>query len=451
MADYLDEIAAFAADTRYEDIPPAAIEAGKWILLDTIGGMLAGSTLAETRKLAELAARRSGRPVSTLVGFHEQADPLYAAMVNSTSACSYETDEGNRMGGGHPAIHVIPPALAEAEAMHASGKQLLETLIVSYEVMSRLAAGGSPSRWPVHSHGTHGSPGSAAAVAHLRGHDVGSMRRVLGLAACMSPATTWQVCFEGATVRNLFSAESCLLGMMAVDLEACGYTGAADGPAEMFGQVLGRGSYDTERVLRDLGSEWRVTTNYFKLHASCAITHPALDATFDILARHPLTPDEIAAVEVHTGGIAAHLAYNDPANMLSAKFSFPYSVAAAVVLRDTGIESFRVPALDDPAIRVLAKRVTVHDDPKWSAHSPAPRATRVEIRLKSGELLKSETRIVRGDAANPVDRAVLLEKFRFPASQRCGDAAAEAVCESVMNIDRTSDVATLHDILTGGE
>jgi hypothetical protein len=45
MADYLDEIAAFAADTRYEDIPPAAIEAGTWILLDTIGGMLASSTL----------------------------------------------------------------------------------------------------------------------------------------------------------------------------------------------------------------------------------------------------------------------------------------------------------------------------------------------------------------------------------------------------------------------
>jgi 2-methylcitrate dehydratase PrpD len=450
MADYLDEIAAFAAGTRYEDIPAAALDAGRWILLDTIGGMLASSTLPETRRFAALAAARGGRPVSTLVGFPERADPLFAAMLNSASACSYETDEGNRHGGGHPAIHVVPPALAEAEAQRASGRRLLATIVVAYEVMSRLAAGG-PSRWPVHSHGTHGSPGAAVAVAHLRGHDAASLRRTLNLAACMSPATTWQVCFEGGTVRNLFSAESCLLGMLAVELAGCGYTGAADGPAEMFGRVLGQGGYDTARVLRDLGSEWRVTTNYFKLHASCAITHPALDATFDTLAARPLAAEEVAAVDVYSGGIARHLAYDDPANMLAAKFSIPYCVAAAVVRRDTGIEAFRPPALDDPAIRKLARRVTVHDDPDWAAAPTGSRVTRVEVRLTGGEVLRGEARIVRGDAANPVDRATLLEKFRFLAGQRGDAATAGALADRLLHVDAIDDVTALHDLLAGGD
>jgi 2-methylcitrate dehydratase PrpD len=449
MGDYLDAIARFAAETRYEDIPAEALDAARWIVLDTVGGMLASSTLDETRRFAELAAGRPGAPVSTLVGFDERADPLFAAMLNSTSACSYETDEGNRFGGGHPAIHVVPPALAEAEAQHAGGRRLLETVVVAYEVMSRLASGG-PSRWPVHSHGTHGSPGAAAAVAHLRGYDAPALRRVLNLAACMSPATTWQVCFEGGTVRNLYSGESCLLGMLAVDLAACGYTGAADGPAEMFGRVLGQGGYDTDRVVRDLGREWRVTTNYFKLHASCAITHPSLDATFNILTERPLTADEIAAIDVHQGGIARHLAYDDPANMLAAKFSIPYSVAAAVVLGDTGIAAFRGPALDDPAIRALAKRVAVHDDPDASSSPPASRVTRVEVRLRNGDVLRNETRIVRGDAANPVDRAVLLEKFRFLAGQRCDEAAVRTIHDGIMHIDDLEDVASLHGVLTGG-
>ena len=448
MPDYLDEIARFAAQTRYEDIPPEALDAGRWILLDTIGGMLASSTLAETRRFAELAAGRSGRAACTLVGFRERADPLFAAMVNATSACSYETDEGNRFGGGHPAIHVIPPALAAAEERRASGRQLLETIVVAYEVMSRLASG-SPARWPVHSHGTHGSPGAAVAVAHLRGHDAESMRRVLNLAACMSPATTWRVCFEGGTVRNLYPAESCLLGMLAVDLETCGYSGAADSPAEMFGRVLGQGDYDAERVVRGLGSDWRVTRNYFKLHASCAITHPALDAICDIIREHSPAPADIRTITVHAGGIAGEMAYDDPANMLSAKFSLPYCVAAAAVLRRTDIEAFRSPALDDPAIHDLARRVTVLVEPEISGRDPEAPPVRVTVMLRDGRMLRAETRVVRGDAANPVERSVLLEKFRYLAAQRCSETAVASVEDAVMGIDGIDDVSTLHGILTG--
>jgi 2-methylcitrate dehydratase PrpD len=445
MSDYLDQIAAFAADTRYEDIPAEVLDATRWILLDTVGGMLAGSTLPETAGFADMAAERSMACTSTLVGFERQADPMFAAMLNATSACSYETDEGNRLGGGHPAIHVIPPALATAQALHTSGRDLLATVAVAYEVMSRLASG-SPSRWPVHSHGTHGSPGAAVAVTRLRGMDARDVRRVLNLAACMSPATTWQVCFEGGTVRNLYPAESCMLGMLAVDLSCCGYTGAADGPAEMFGRVLGNGSYDRERVTRGLGSNWRVTANYFKLHASCAVTHPALDAVYDIVSQRPLAPDEIAAIEVHAGGIATHLGYDDPTNMLSAKFSIPYCVAAAIVLRDTGVDAFRDAALGNPVIRGLARRVSVRDDP-GAAPPPAHRRARVVIHLVGGETLTAETRVVRGDAANPVEHSVLLEKFRFLAGQRLSADRVEAARAAIMEIDALDDVGRLHDVL----
>ncbi len=446
MTDYLDDIARFAAETRLDDIPPEAVEAGKWIVLDTIGGMLAGSTLPEVREFAKLAAQRSRGGDCTLVGFGQRANPLFAAMLNATSACSYETDEGNRLGGGHPAIHVVPPALAEAQADGASGQKLLESVIVAYEVMSRLA-GGSPTRWPVHSHGTHGSPGAAAAVAHLRGHDSTAMRRLLNLAACMSPATTWQVCFQGGTVRNIFPAESCLLGMLAVDLDACGYTSMADGPAEMFGQVLGSGTYDTETVTRDLGRVWRVTTNYFKLHAACAITHPELDAITDILAARPLAAGDIAAIDVAAGGISGHMAYTDPTTMLGAKFSIPYSIAAAIVLGRTDIEAFRGPALEDTRIHELSRRVHVHIDPPISGRDPMAPPVTVTVTLHTGETLRGETRVVRGDAANPASHAELLAKFYFLAGQRCDTARARMIHDAVMSLERELDATALYSLL----
>src|SRR5262249_10171439 len=145
-----------------------------------------------------------------------------------------------------------------------------------------------------------------------------------------------------------------------------------------------------------------------------------------------------------------HLAYDDPTNMLAAKFSIPYSVAAAVVLRDTGVDAFRNPALEDPSIRELARRVTVHETADWTYQSGAPRVTRIDVHLKNGDVLHGETRFVRGDAANPVDRSVILEKFRYLAGHRSGDATVRAIEDRVLHIDEVDDVSSLHEILAGG-
>jgi 2-methylcitrate dehydratase PrpD len=180
------------------------------------------------------------------------------------------------------------------------------------------------------------------------------------------------------------------------------------------------------------------------------MTHPALDATENVLAERPLTADEIDEIDIHSGGIARYMAYDDPTNMLSAKFSIPYSVAAAVVMRNTGIEAVRNPALENPAIRELAARVKIHDTPDWASMGASPRVTRIDVKLRNGEVLNGETQFVRGDAANPVDRAVLLGKYRFLAGQRSGDDVIQAIHDRIMHIDQVEDVATLHDVLSGG-
>src|SRR5689334_13663654 len=102
VTDYLDTISAFVAElaaSRGAAISAEAREAGRWILLDTLGGMLASSTLPESQGFARLAQESSPGDAATLVGFDAGASARYAAMVNATTACSFETDEGNRFGG----------------------------------------------------------------------------------------------------------------------------------------------------------------------------------------------------------------------------------------------------------------------------------------------------------------------------------------------------------------
>ena len=164
MPAYLDRLSRFVCKTNLEGLEPATVTAAKSVVLDTIGAMLAGSRLPENEKLAQLAAKNGGQGPSTLLGQAGSATAVFAALSNATAGVALEMDEGNRLGGGHAAIHVIPVALAVAEERGSSGKEFLESVIVGYEVTSRIGTGTKVKK-TVHSHGTWGTIGSLTGVA----------------------------------------------------------------------------------------------------------------------------------------------------------------------------------------------------------------------------------------------------------------------------------------------
>src|ERR1051325_5127556 len=152
-SDYLDRLARMARRVRFDDLSPSAVAAAKAVVLDTLGAILAGSRLDENVKLADLVTERSGHRTATLIGHARKAEPMFAALANATAGVALEVDEGNRWGGGHPAIHVLPAALALAEERGADGPQVLAALVAGYDVSSRLG-GATVPRFNVHTHGT---------------------------------------------------------------------------------------------------------------------------------------------------------------------------------------------------------------------------------------------------------------------------------------------------------
>ena len=164
--EYLERLAAFVSETRLPDLAPEAVDAARTVALDTIGAIVAGSRLPENRNLAKLAVKMGGAGPASILGHRRQATATFAALANGAAGVALEMDEGNRLGGGHAAIHVIPPALAVAEETGASGRQFLESVIVGYETTARIGAG-TTVRSEVHSHGTWGTIGAAAATARL--------------------------------------------------------------------------------------------------------------------------------------------------------------------------------------------------------------------------------------------------------------------------------------------
>lgn len=447
---YLDRLAAFVCQTSCAHLSPAAVMAAKSVLLDTFGAIVAGSRLEENTRLARLVAERSPGGRASLLGHRLKADPMLAALVNATAGVALEVDEGNRFGGGHPAIHIIPALVAVGEEIGVDGPRLLESLIVGYEVISRLGTATVP-RFNLHSHGMWGTIGVAVAVAKLSHYDEGQIRQVMNLAASMSPANSWTPCFEGATIRNLYPGRATFQGILAVHLHRAGFTGLHDGPGDVYGILLGE-RFEPERVvegLEDARDEFpfRIEQNYFKFHACCLFNHPALDAVQAIAQTQPVAVQDVARITVTSIPFAARMAEAYPANMLAAKFSLPYAVAASMVTGRTDITAFNEATIGNPEIRELARKVEVRADPEMSMRRADYPSALVSIELKDGRVLSRSTTIVRGDAANPVPHEELVGKFRSLAGPVIGEVRAKAVLDSVTRVEELKDIRKLTALL----
>lgn len=445
--DYLDRLAGFAHGIALAGLPREVVEAAKRVVLDTLGAILAGSRLPENGRLARLGAERSTGGRATLLGHGLTADPMLAALANATAGVSLDVDEGNRFGGGHPAIHVLPAALAVAEEVGAGGRRLIESVVAGYEVASRVGGATRP-RFNVHSHGTWGTLGAAVAVATLHGYDAAQIREVVNLATSMSPANSWIPCFEGATIRNLYPGRASLQGILAVHLHRCGFTGPRDAPSDVFGVILGE-RFEAERVVEGLGEDYRIARNYFKFHACCLYNHPALDAVQSLAATERFAVRDVERITVVSIPFAERMTGRYPANSLAAKFSVPYAVAASLVTGRADVEAFDSSTIADARVRDLAARVEVRVDPEMSMQrSDYPTAT-VSVLLKDGRTVSRSTTVVRGDSANPAPPEALIEKFLALAGATVGASRAKTIVETVGVLEEIEDLQILTACLAG--
>ena len=441
MADYLDDLARFAVETTFEDLSSDAVDAARDVTLDTLGAITAGMEEPENSRLASWAAENMLPAVAGILATPYRASPMAAALVNSTAGVALEMDEGNRFGGGHPAIHVLPGLLAVAEQIGASGSELITALVVGYEVTSRLGGATTP-RPNVHSHGHWGAPGAAAAIARLRGWPADAVRGVINLAASMSPANTWTNAFEGATARNLYPGRSSMQGVLAVDLYQCGFTALDDAPSDVYGSILGE-SFNPAAAIAGLGGEYRIQQNYFKLHACCRYNHATLDAVVDAIAGASVAPDEIENVTVDVPWMLEGMLGGYPQNMLAAKFNVPYAVAAALVTGRTDVTVFRPDVIAQPPVRAVFDRVSVRIGSAQRQQAVTSPGASVEIRTRGGDTLTGAVTSIRGDYGSRIPRADLVDKFTYLVEPVLGTNRTQRAVELIDSLESVEDVRSV--------
>jgi 2-methylcitrate dehydratase PrpD len=441
-------LAAFAAGLQFDAIPTAVIRRTEDLLLDWLGSALAGKGARAVETLAAFveAMGPAGGPSEILI-HRRGSSPLMAAMVNAASSHVAEQDDVHNGSVFHPATVVFPPALAVAQALGASGQQLLTACVAGYEVGIRVGEFLGRSHYRVfHTTGTAGTLAAAAATGRLLGLDAAQMLHAFGSAGTQS-AGLWEFLRDAADSKQLHTAHAAGAGLTAAYLAQAGFTGAAHILDGAQGMAAGMSSdADPRRIADRLGTRWATAETSFKFHAACRHTHPAADALQQLMRTHALTADDLRHVtaHVHQAAIDVLGPVTDPQTVHQAKFSMGTVLGLIAVHQRAGLTEFDQ-HFRDPAVRAVHDHVTLQLDAEVDAAYPARWIGKVTVDTLDGRRLQATVLEPKGDPGNTLSRQELEEKAVQLALYRGGATRQEmtAVIGQIWTLPQLTHVAHL--------
>ena len=439
---YLERLAEFAARCRLDDLSAAARDRARWVLADCIPVIAAGMQQPEMKSFVEKQLAHAAAGNAWVIGSGRRAGALDAALLNGTAGTWLELDEGNLFAKGHPGIQVVPAAVALAQELGSSGADLLAAVALGYEVSARISRA-AETRLSIHPHGTYGVIGAAVAAARLKGFNSAQMLELLNAAATMGMATSRQTLLDGATVRNIFTGHSGFMGLTAVRLIECDFTGEIDGVGNVYGKVLSD-TFDRDKVVDDLGDEWLIAQSYFKLHPTGRYIHSAIDALEDLLSRIPggrLDVRQIERIEVRTYALAAMLAEKRVTSSFGSRFSVPFALASILYHGRSGLTSFDDAAVANADVQALAQRVDLQEDKTHTARYPRETPCDVRIVMRDGSLHAGTCVFMKGEPANPHSDQDLTTKFFDLGTPVWGVATTRKLFDALMDVDNMRDFA----------
>ena len=355
-------LAEQARALRLSDVPETVRTWARQCVLDYLGCAIAGAADPLVAiLLAEMQEDGAGGACS-VVGHASRLSAGSAATVNGAAAHALDFDDVNLAMPGHPSVAILPALLALAETLGSSGAALLTAFIAGYELQCRVGRTIAPGHYDgrgFHATATVGSFGAAAACAHLLGLDGERFAMTLGIAGTQAAGLKSMF---GTMCKPLHAGNASYHGLMAAKLAARGFTSRTDviECAQGFASTHSP-DFKPDRAFQDPPGGWWIANNLFKYHASCYMTHAAIESARMLRERHGLMLDQIDWVTVRVEESCDRICnIPSPRTALEAKFSLRLTTAMGLAGVDTSrLASYSEQTAADPVLVDLRDKVSL--------------------------------------------------------------------------------------------
>src|SRR6266446_4847731 len=448
-----EELSHYAYSLKYSDVPTNIVYESKKRIIDALGcgiGAFNAEPVKFSRKIAERAKVNNG---STLLGTEKTSTPDMAAFVNGIMIRYFDyNDTYLSKEPAHPSDN-LGACLSVANSERGTGKDLLLSIILAYEIQCRLcdAADIRHRGWD---HVCYGLPSTALAASKLMELDSKKMTQAMNLAlnshitmrqVRAGELSMWKGCsFANAARNGVFSALLAREGMT-------GPSPIFEGEMGFFNQVSG----PFEMNIDDFGGKngsFKIAETYLKffpaeIHSQTSIW-AALEARKEIEKPEDIISVEIASHEAGYTILGKDPEKWNPLTKETADHSLPYIVGMALLEGKIDNSTYSEKKFREPKILDFLKKITVVEDKTLSAMYPEAVANRVTVKLASGKVVSKQIDYHKGHPKNPMSDGEVEEKFQKLTRRILDRSRARRILDAVWNLEKTKDVSKVLSILT---
>jgi 2-methylcitrate dehydratase PrpD len=361
-----------------------------------------------------------------------------AALVNGITSHTFDFDDTHLKTVIHPAGPVASALLALAEVTHASGRALIDALVLGVDVECRIGNCMYPDHYlrGWHITGSTGTLGAAAACARLLGLDELHTAWAIGIAASQPIGIREQF---GTMTKPFHPGGAARAGLTSALLAKNGFTAstkALEAPRGYCHVVSTKN--DWNEITGELGRRFEISFNTYKPFACGIVIHPIIDGASQLRGQG-VKPEDVERVELRVHPLVVELTgKKEPQDGLQGKFSFYHGFAAGLIFGRAGEGEYTDEIVAREDVVALRRKVNATVD-----KSIAEDAVDITVFLKDGKQTHLRVDHAIGSLKRPLSDADLEAKFHSLADPVIGAEKARALIEQCWSLSKTKDVTAL--------
>jgi 2-methylcitrate dehydratase PrpD len=377
-------------------------------------------------------------PQATVLGRAERVDMAGAALLNGISSHTFDFDDTHLATIIHPAGPVASAALALAEHQGASGRALIDAMVLGIDVACRMGNVMYPEHYDRgwHITGSTGMLGAATACARLLGLDEQRTTMALGIAASQPVGLREQF---GTMTKPFHPGAAARAGLLSALLARHGFTAserALEAPRGLAQVVSTKCAWN--EATDELGERFEISFNSYKPFACGIVIHPSIDACVQ-LREQGVKPDDVERIELKVHSLVLELTgKKEPADGLQGKFSVYHGCAAGLIFGRASESEYADEVVTRADVVALRRKVAATVDDRIDEASADVTAV-----LRDGRRIHVFVEHAIGSLERPMSDAALEAKFAGQAEPVLGAARTAGLIAACRRLGAMADVREL--------
>ena len=377
-------------------------------------------------------------PQAAVLGRSDRVDMAGAALVNGITSHTFDFDDTQLKTIIHPAGPVASAVLALAEGMGASGRQVIDALVLGIDVSCRVGNMMYPEHYDRgwHITGSTGTLGAAAGCARLLGLAETPTAMALGIAASQPIGMREQF---GTMTKPFHPGGAARAGLLSALLARNGFTASprAIEAARGYAQTVST-KCDWKEITDQLGERFEISFNTYKPFACGIVIHPSIDACVQLRSRG-VKAEDVERLELRVHSLVLELTgKKEPQDGLQGKFSVYHGCAAGLIFGQAGEGEYEDAIVNRADVVALRRKVVATVDDSIDEASADVVAT-----LKDGRKEHVFVKHAIGSLERPMTDANLEAKFHGLADAVIGAERASRLIAECWRLGSAANVSAL--------